>query len=224
MSKCVLCENRLDNGIDLAMILSFQKVIQKLICQICEADLVQLPNQPHCLKCGRASPNLECQDCQKWNDDLVNQALFSYNDPMKAYFKRYKFQGDYWLRMAFKDQFVNFIQKLVKEDELIVLIPVDDSTMNSRGFNQVAGLTEGLANQDILENQRNELTKHQSQRTRKERLQHANSFQIKPNRSIVGTSIVLIDDIYTTGATLRQAAQVLKQQGALKVRSITLCR
>ncbi|WP_229564731.1 hypothetical protein [Pediococcus pentosaceus] len=67
---------------------------------------------------------------------------------MRNFFQHYKFQdkfqGDYLLRKVFQDQFVNFIQKILKENELIVPIPVDESTMTSRGFNQVTGLMEGL--------------------------------------------------------------------------------
>jgi len=49
-------------------------------------------------------------------------------------------------------------------------------------------------------------------------------FQIEANSAITGKRILLIDDIYTTGATIHQAAKALKEIGATKVEAITLIK
>jgi competence protein ComFC len=224
MKKCLLCNRYLNVGLDLSFILSFKKVVKTPICTQCTKKFASLADCKTCIKCGKISTVLECRDCQKWNDQLVNKAMYQYNEPMREFFQRYKFQGDYLLRKVFQDQFINFIQKILKEDEIIIPVPVDHSTMNLRGFNQVTGLIEELEFQDVLTNQRSRKSLHQFQRSRKERLQQKNSFQLKENVDIAGRQVLLVDDIYTTGATLRHAMMVLKQSGAQKVRSVTLCR
>ncbi|WP_324614141.1 ComF family protein [Pediococcus pentosaceus] len=47
---------------------------------------------------------------------------------------------------------------------------------------------------------------------------------MKSGCDISGEHILLVDDIYTTGATLRQARTTLLRNGATQVRSVTLCR
>ena len=49
-------------------------------------------------------------------------------------------------------------------------------------------------------------------------------FSIKPGCDIQNTTYILVDDIYTTGTTLRHAAAVLKEAGAGRVEAVTLIR
>ena len=48
--------------------------------------------------------------------------------------------------------------------------------------------------------------------------------QLKPNKIIKPETYILVDDIYTTGTTLRHAATVLKEAGATRVEAVTLIR
>lgn len=224
LKNCLLCNRGLNNNLDLSFILSFRKITPKLVCEGCITSFSTLVDHKTCIRCGKLSAILECADCQQWNDQFVNRAMFQYDEAMRNFFQHYKFQGDYLLRKVFQDQFVNFIQKILKENELIVPIPVDESTMTSRGFKQVTGLMEGLDWKDVLINQRSNDSLHQFQRSRRERLQQDSSFVLKSGCDINGEHILLVDDIYTTGATLRQARTTLLRNGATQVRSVTLCR
>ncbi|MEE6657375.1 phosphoribosyltransferase family protein [Pediococcus acidilactici] len=86
------------------------------------------------------------------------------------------------------------------------------------------GLIEGLKFEPVLTSHRSEKARHQFQRNRQERLQRKNPFRVVEPQKIAGTKWVIIDDIYTTGVTVRQAGAVLSSHGARHVRSITLCR
>lgn len=224
MNRCLLCSRMLNRRVDLSFILSFQRAQPQLLCHNCRNQLVNLQERKVCVSCGRLANQLQCSDCQKWNDQFNNQALFQYNAFMKEFFQRYKFQGDYWLRKAFCNDFINFIQSLVKEDEHLVPIPVDQGTIKVRGFNQVAGLIEGLEFEPVLISQRSEQARHHFQRSRRERLQRENPFRVVEPNKVAGAKWVIIDDIYTTGVTVRQAERELSKHGARQVRSITLCR
>ena len=64
----------------------------------------------------------------------------------------------------------------------------------------------------------------QSKKSRSERIHIPQVFQINPQVEIIGKHILLIDDIYTTGSTLRHAAKLLKESGAERIQSLTLAR
>jgi predicted amidophosphoribosyltransferase len=51
-----------------------------------------------------------------------------------------------------------------------------------------------------------------------------NAYAVKRRRKIEGKTLVLIDDVSTTGATIRECARVLVEAGAKEVRAITLAR
>ncbi|GAA6115487.1 ComF family protein [Apilactobacillus kunkeei] len=76
----------------------------------------------------------------------MNKAIFQYNDAMKDFMHRYKFVGDYQLRMIFQKE----IRKKIRKDLLVVPIPVSAETKINRGFNQVIGFLGDTAYVDAL--------------------------------------------------------------------------
>ena len=58
---------------------------------------------------------------------------------MRAYFEAYKFQGDYRLRQIFVKTLQDHCKKYLHRGWLVVVIPVDEQTLATRGFDQVVG-------------------------------------------------------------------------------------
>ncbi|XMB95300.1 ComF family protein [Streptococcus sp. VEG1o] len=139
---------------------------------------------------------------------------------MANYISRYKFFGDYLLRMVFATELKEYFKD--KEADVLVPIPISEKRMGERGFNQVTGLltAAGLSFQEILQK---EDTKKQSEKTRQERLTLHQPFSIVAKVD-VPDKIILIDDIYTTGATIQLAKQLLMKNGAKTVTSFSLAR
>lgn len=141
---------------------------------------------------------------------------------MKTYLARFKYRGDYILAKAFS--------AIIKEaasamnTSLIVPIPLSAERLQERGFNQA----EALASEAGLQTQHLLIRKHsekQSKKSRHERIHSQTVFALSPDQpNITNQFILLIDDIYTTGTTLRHAAHCLKQAGAKQVCSLTLAR
>jgi predicted amidophosphoribosyltransferase len=50
------------------------------------------------------------------------------------------------------------------------------------------------------------------------------AFALRPGRSVEGRRLVLVDDVFTTGATVRECARVLRREGAARVDVLTLAR
>ena len=113
-----------------------------------------------------------------------------------------------------------------KKVELIVPVPLHRKKMRIRGYNQAALLAEVLGeitgisvDEDILVRVKN--TKPLKQLNDKERRRSIRgAFSVR--KSVWAKTIVLIDDIYTTGSTLDEAARVLLKAGAEKVYFLTI--
>ena len=106
----------------------------------------------------------------------------------------------------------------------IVPIPLSDERKEKRGFNQVTAILEsaGIPYQDLL---RKKDTKAQSQKNKKERLKVEQVFErIEPENQSWPENIVIVDDIYTTGATIERAKEMLIVNGVKEIRSFSLAR
>ncbi|MHA8110734.1 ComF family protein [Lactobacillaceae bacterium Melli_B4] len=180
-----------------------------------------------CLGCNKADVDVKlCSDCQEWTKRLdfpfTNRALYKYNAAMKAFMHRYKFVGDYRLRQVFA---VKFSQSVREQNRVVVPIPLHPATLEQRAFNQ----TIGLLHVEVVEalatiNEAKQVD--QSSRTRDQRKAIVQPFRIvkkfKPH--IVDKDVLIVDDVYTTGTTIRLAAQTLIDAGVKSVKGLTLAR
>ncbi|WP_054639411.1 ComF family protein [Lactococcus fujiensis] len=190
---------------------------REMICSKCQATFERIDIN-HCPRCYQSGFLTVCPDCLIWEEQKIivqHRAIFKYNQAMKDYFKRYKFQGDYNLFNVFKQE---FHQK--RSDEVMVPIPVSTNRMQERGFNQVTAFLQDEPYLDLLIKKN---TPKQSSLTRSERLNTENPFELNPDKKIP-KKVLVIDDIYTTGATLQHAVHILLKNGAEQVRTFSLCR
>lgn len=201
------------------------------ICTTCEKRL-QIIKGPTCQHCGRICEDLICSDCKWWmkqfkNDPLEkNISVYIYNDFMKDIIAQWKYRGDYVLIEMFKEPFIktflNHFQAIAK-NALIIPIPLSEERILERKFNQAEALVNLLPlKNNIATNllQRNHSEK-QAKKSRFERLNSDNPFILSKR---IKKQVILVDDIYTTGMTLRHAALVLRAQGCPRVYSATLVR
>ncbi len=142
---------------------------------------------------------------------------------MQDVIAKWKYRGDYILGTAFKQDFIRSFSKrfsFLKKEALLVPIPLSKERMHERGFNQAKVLAEFLPRpcEDILTRVDSE---KQSKKSREERIYTANPFNLT---KIVNKPVILVDDIYTTGTTLRHAGTILKAHGCPEVYALTLIR
>ncbi|WP_186325100.1 ComF family protein [Bacillus pumilus] len=201
------------------------------LCIACKHHLEKI-KRPICPACGRAQSNDQlCQDCSRWKERpdsttvlVKNRSVYAYNDLMKDVLSRFKFRGDTALAELFKhDAQAVFKRSFSMKEPVLIPIPLSKERQKERGFNQSV-IIASLLGQPTLQ----PLVKiHQSKQSKKkknERLDQKGMFQIKQTDAIVQRDIILIDDIYTTGATIYDAARILKEAGAKSVSSFTLIR
>lgn len=114
--------------------------------------------------------------------------------------------------------------------DLIIPVPLHPRRLRWRGFNQSVLLGREVARAwgipiDPFVLTRNTETAPQSTLSLKERAPNVRgAFAIAPGRAVVRMHILLVDDIYTSGATLHECTRVLLRAGAREVRALTLAR
>lgn len=230
---CLYCYNPIDP------IISWESFFlggeKQLLCQKCASQLEKI-NGAVCKICGRPFDKLEeqyrqnelCNDCVRWESSTKwqgilekNISIFIYNDFMAELIARYKYRGDYELAKIFAEDIKQAVKQL--KYDLIVPIPLSDERLYERGFNQAESLAieAGLSITNLLSRHHSE---KQSKKSREERIHLKQVFKLRQEPKIERKSILLIDDIYTTGSTIRHAALRLKQAGAKSIISLTIAR
>jgi ComF family protein len=112
--------------------------------------------------------------------------------------------------------------------DLIVPVPLHHLRKAERGFNQSKEISKGLSKElGIKKNsmilKRNRFTQTQTKFTLTERKSNiAGAFSIKNNKKIQGKTIILVDDVITTGATTTECAKLLIENGAERVYALSV--
>jgi ComF family protein len=158
------------------------------------------------------------------------RGVAAYEGTMKELIHKLKYND----RHEFLNLFVTWMsfagKELIQQSDLIVPIPLYKSRLWERRFNQSALLAKRLSEKtqipyecSILRRQKK--TRSQVGLTSKERYQNLkNAFVIEETKrnKLEGKSILVIDDVITTGATINSAAIALKKSGASSVNILSL--
>lgn len=197
-----------------------------LLCRDCEHSFHKL-KETGCPSCMKQTVSGICSDCLYWEKTSYqgvlekNVSLYSYEPFMQDYIARWKYRGDYVLGKVFEAEFRKLYYQHFQDTKYeVVPIPLSAERMAERGFNQAGELAAFTqAKQKLVLGRKH--GEKQSKRSRLHRLTADNPFNLL---SEPPKYAVLIDDIYTTGTTLRHAAQVLQENGTEYVAACTLIR
>ncbi|WP_045518224.1 ComF family protein [Neobacillus niacini] len=232
-AQCLICHEIIQPLMGWRAIFSEEKEL--IICPTCEGKFEKIQGEK-CRICSRLFQFLDerfrhgdlCHDCERWEKDPEwkgyldsNHSIFIYNDFFKEVMAKFKYRGDYVLAKIFVQSIKEFLWKTTPD--LLVPIPLSNERLYERGFNQAeavlieSGLTPTIPLTRIH-------SEKQSKKSRLERIHIPQVFQVDHQIEIIGKNILLLDDIYTTGSTLRHAAKLLKESGAERVQSLTLAR
>lgn len=205
---------------------------RKHICPECESKLLYVGDSC-CRKCGRplTDDTAEyCRDCMK-NVHAFDRgvSLMVYNDISRGAIFRFKYRN----RQEYADSFADeTVRKLGSEiagfrADAIIPVPLHRDKLKKRGFNQAELLAKGIGERmkicvrtDVISRIRATIPqKSLSRAMRQKNLKK--SFKIEGNVVKLNT-VIIIDDIYTTGSTIDEMAAVLKNAGVRKVFFVTL--
>ncbi len=222
-AQCILCKNSLG---------PLEKT--QRLCFACQNKLVK-NRPPYCRKCSRPLENPAhrfCLNCQNSNLEFDRAyGVFLFNKPLQKLLHLFKYGHKTGLRFFFTEQMLIFARDYnlsVENHDLIIPVPLHPARLRERGYNQSLLIAQMLSeNFSIPLNHTSLLrvrhTPNQARLSQKERWTNIQAaFKIKPFNDLRERNILLIDDLYTTGATASQAAKVLKAGGAKKVNVLTI--
>jgi ComF family protein len=197
-----------------------------LICGLCRTRWRPVPH-PVCPRCGQPElGNLECRLCVEWPLGLswVRSAVWLEGSARDAV-HRLKYEG--WTRAAeAMAQAMLGLEPLTGGVSLIP-VPLGGRRLRERGYNQSECIAAALGallgipvRTDLLQRVRE--TRTQTALTPEAR--HANVAGVFRAGAVSGLELVLVDDVFTTGATLAAAGAALAQAGAARVDAVTFAR
>lgn len=201
------------------------------ICPQCVEKLVPV-RQPWCLKCGkplRREAQEYCRDCSRGRHFFTcGRAVFTY-DSAAASLYRFK----YGERQEYAECYGALAAEILADDvklrqaEAIVPVPLHPARQRKRGYNQAALFAEALGEawgipvQDklVVRCRNTKPLKQLNPLQRQNNLKKA--FKIIQNDVKLNT-IIIVDDIYTTGSTMDAVAKVFSEAGVHKIYFVTL--
>jgi ComF family protein len=206
------------------------------LCKDCKA-LFDIFQYRYCL-CRIPKKILEngkCQKCKFKKLDGLYFPLYYQNLLIKKLIQKFKYEP--FIRELAKPlaslvvaHLQLFDNKLNFSDFVLIPIPLSKRRLRWRGFNQAEELAKELSKylkipliSNCLIKTRETLPQVElSEKERKENIKEA--FYLRDQNKISGKKILLIDDVYTTGSTMEEAARVLKKAGAKEVWGIVVAR
>ena len=202
-----------------------------LCCEICKSKLKYL-GANYCMKCGKglSGPEKEyCGDCRKHSHKFIRgRSLYQYESVAGSIY-RFKYQGRQEYADFFAEEMNQFLGKDIQrmQAEAIIPVPLHKSRFKERGYNQAEILARALSKRCGVP-VRDDLAVRCKKTIPQKQLNYAErqnnlkkAFKICANDVKLNT-VIIMDDIYTTGSTVDALAEVLLDKGVKQVFVITL--
>lgn len=192
------------------------------LCDDCGFTL----NRNFCLRCGRHKVGIgdycgECKDLLLHFDEC--RSAVDYEGEAKNVIMRLKYSGSAYLSSAVSEHMLDVLFATDWDFDRITFVPMHKDKRKKRGYNQAELLALEISERinvecsDLLE--KTKVTKNQAALSGAERLENLKgAFSAKGE---VPKHVLLIDDVFTTGATTSECAKVLKKAGAEVVYVLT---
>jgi ComF family protein len=220
-SFCLFCQAPLTPG------------SESLACSRCLGEITVI-RQPYCSCCGapfRGAVGLEhlCQECLTHPPPFSRaRAVAFYDGQVLESIHRLKYQRQL-IHAKFLGQLLAVSQAadLVSAADLLVPVPLHPQRLRGRGFNQAILLArtfpEVPLGREILVRRRPTLP--QVKLSPQERQTNVKGAFVVPDpEAIKDKAVLLVDDVYTTGATVKECARALRRAGVGSVEVLTVAR
>jgi ComF family protein len=224
-SSCQVCESLLE------------RPGERVVCFRC-LEKLKGTDSPFCLCCGRffdgvGEPHL-CAACLERRPPFIrHRSAARYEGVAKDIILLYKYRGF----SVLSGVLAGFVMDSLTGDEdiwsgleAVIPVPLHRAKEKSRGFNQARLLAAGLAerrNLPLLAGRLVKVKRTEAQTSLDARAREMNlrgAFRVKKGAGIKGKTVLLVDDVYTTGATIRECSAALMKAGAGEVRAVTVAQ
>jgi len=190
-----------------------------VLCKACLSSFRPVDGIASCPVCGRwTGSDLECGACAT-NPPKFERGCFGYlfEGPLREAIHAFKFRGRKDVGRALVRQLEERMSLLNEAFDVIIPLPVTEKRLRERGFNQsfiiaeeISHMTGKPVDHSTLRKMRD--TKDQYMLSKEERRKNiVRAFGLKgPAKRLAGKRLLLVDDLFTTGSTISEAAKTLK--------------
>jgi len=187
-----------------------------------------------CLSCGREGKYI-CDKCEVFLSEVLSSkevfSIWEYEGLMEKLIWKIKFDGQYHIIDELVEKAIAKIELNLPEDTYITYVPMCRKREKQRGFNQAELIAKRMGEKTgrpvvkLLEKTKDNRSQvGLGPQERAENVRGVFQFQTKLNLVQVPSSVLLVDDVYTTGATMNECMKVLKRNGVKNIWSFTLAR
>lgn len=203
------------------------------ICPSCRKRLHYI-NEPKCKKCGKEIEKDEqeyCRDCQRYSHAFdKGEAVFAYDQIMRRSISMFKYHNRREYARVYAREMQKHCERFLQmcAPEVILPIPVHKHKKRQRGFNQAELVAKELGKftgipVDTKYLYRVGKTTPQKELTRQQRkVNLRKAFALRETGKYY-ERILLIDDIYTTGATIDAVSEILREKQSKFIFFLTIC-
>lgn len=186
---------------------------------------------PCCIKCGKKIVESgicgECINNNSYFDFLFH--IYSYEGKAKEVINLYKFKGAFYFANVFSLKMYEILKNLPENfiNSSITFVPAHPYRILARNYNPVEYLAKSMSKLygvPCLPTLKKIQWKKPQTSLSKEKREKNVKGTFKAIREKMPEKIILIDDIYTTGATIKECAKILKKAGIKNISGITLAR
>lgn len=216
---------------------------EDIICGVCLSNIRMIGGRKICARCGLPfGLDYSIEDI-RYEKHLCGKCLTGgyyfkrarsvafYEGRLREILHGFKYHGKLFLGGVLSRILADHYPSDLDEIDLVVAVPLHISKLRSREFNQCVVMAKDLAKRirvpfDSMALKRVIDTKPQyelgneSERRRNVR----GAFVVKDVSRVSGKSILLLDDVFTTGSTMNECARALLKSGVIKVQALTLMR
>lgn len=216
---------------------------ENITCDACGGELVADTRYRLCAGCGEDMPFIKDKICLVCGAPIRNEAdycnrcrntesVFKYNRSALSYDKgakklilSLKYGKKRYIAATLGAMMADTYLKMRMDGEIIVPVPMSESELKARGFNQSELLAEEIGKRldipvlpALVKNRDTAAQKNLGRKEREKNLSGAFACVFK---EVYGRKILLVDDVFTTGATANECARVLLKARAKEVSVLT---
>lgn len=204
---------------------------------------------PVCGVCGRIDKNSLCKKCEiqlksqatfgidNYKEDYNKSFdehlyIFMYSGAVRSIMLNYKFNENSYLYKTFSNFLLKnekFVEN-IKRYDIIVPVPLSKKREKERGYNQSGLIAKEISKKTNIKMDKRCLRKiknavAQSTLNKEDRyINIEGAYRVNDSKNIQNKSILLIDDIYTTGSTVNECSKIMLQAGTKKVGVLTIAK
>lgn len=206
---------------------------KNFVCPSCRQKLPYI-KEPKCKKCGKEMEKEEqeyCRDCQRFSHSFdKGGAVFAYDQVMRKSISMFKYHNRREYARFYAAEMYEHCRHFLNtcNPDVILPVPIHRQKKRQRGFNQAELVAKKLGkmmkvpvdSKYLIRREKTVPQKELSRQKRKANLKQA--FKVnKTNRTY--ERVLIVDDIYTTGATIDAISEILRENQVKIIFFLTIC-